>query len=319
VLETAHKLIGNAWGDEGTTRLQHTWTADPNLIRRLTTGQACYISHGSVTFVQVARPRPSPLTLLPAPVAAEPPAALAAFFDQYVLGHDRAALLTAQLPATAADHADRHARLEAHWRAELARIDTAERALIAELETPADRAAQAYRARIRERYAERYAERTHAEAQLAALQTSAPAQDNDLSLLGELPTAAGLLAGAPERINAALIDAFGIQALYNREDHQITIWASLTEDTPRTIAALLTDPRTDNDTGLSDATPRPAAVHSGPGPIVPRILPLARILPASGTDVICGHRGAWARTVSRAGGRARRRGCSAGCENLLGG
>jgi hypothetical protein len=72
VLETAHKLIGAAWGDEGTTRLQHAWTADPDLIRRLTTGQACYISHGTATYIQVARPRPSPLTLLPAPVPAEP-------------------------------------------------------------------------------------------------------------------------------------------------------------------------------------------------------------------------------------------------------
>jgi hypothetical protein len=74
VLETAHKLIGTAWGDEGTTRLQHAWTADPDLIRRLTTGQACYISHGSATFVQVARPKPSPLTLLPAHVPAHVPA-----------------------------------------------------------------------------------------------------------------------------------------------------------------------------------------------------------------------------------------------------
>ena len=72
VLETAHKLIGNSWGDEGTTRIQHAWTADPDLIRRMITGQACYISHGSATFVQVARPRPSPLTLMPAPVPAEP-------------------------------------------------------------------------------------------------------------------------------------------------------------------------------------------------------------------------------------------------------
>jgi hypothetical protein len=74
VLETAHKLIGNTWGDEGTTRLQHAWTADPDLIRRLDTGQACYITHGTATFVQVARPKASPLTLLPAPVPAEPPA-----------------------------------------------------------------------------------------------------------------------------------------------------------------------------------------------------------------------------------------------------
>src|SRR5690242_4220346 len=67
VLETAHKLIGNSWGDEGTTREQRAWTADPDLIRRLTVGQACYIHHGAATFVQVARPKPSPLTLLPVP------------------------------------------------------------------------------------------------------------------------------------------------------------------------------------------------------------------------------------------------------------
>jgi len=54
---------------------------------------------------------------------------------------------------------------------------------------------------------------------------------------------------------------------------QVTIWASLTEDTPRTVAAILTDPRTDDDTGQARApapgtAPRLAAVsHSGPGPI----------------------------------------------------
>ena len=67
VLETAHKLIGSTWGDEGSTRLQHAWTADPDLIRRLATGQACYITHGTATYIQVARPRPSQLTLLPPP------------------------------------------------------------------------------------------------------------------------------------------------------------------------------------------------------------------------------------------------------------
>ncbi len=78
VLETAHKLIGSSWGDEGTTRIQHAWTADPDLIRRMATGQACYISHGSATFVQVARPRPSPLTILPPPRQPDPPAVLPA-------------------------------------------------------------------------------------------------------------------------------------------------------------------------------------------------------------------------------------------------
>ena len=66
MLETAHKLIGNAWGDEGTTREQRAWTADPDLVRRQQTGQACYIQRGAATFIQVARPKPSPLTLLPA-------------------------------------------------------------------------------------------------------------------------------------------------------------------------------------------------------------------------------------------------------------
>jgi len=73
VLETAHHLVGAAWGDEGTTRQQRACTADPDLIRRLETGQACYIHRGTATFVQVARPKPSPLTLLPAPIEAVPP------------------------------------------------------------------------------------------------------------------------------------------------------------------------------------------------------------------------------------------------------
>jgi hypothetical protein len=74
VLETAHKLVGNTWGDEGTTREQRAWVADPDLIRRLEVGQACYIHHGAATFVQVARPAASPLTLLPPPDPEPPPA-----------------------------------------------------------------------------------------------------------------------------------------------------------------------------------------------------------------------------------------------------
>jgi hypothetical protein len=76
VLETAHKLVGNSWGDEGTTREQRAWTADPDLIRRLDTGQACYIRRGGATFLQVARPKPSPLTLLPPPADDPPPVAV---------------------------------------------------------------------------------------------------------------------------------------------------------------------------------------------------------------------------------------------------
>jgi hypothetical protein len=66
VLQTAHEFVGATWGDRGTTREGRAWTADPELIRRLAVGQACYINRGAATFVQVARPAPSPLSLLPA-------------------------------------------------------------------------------------------------------------------------------------------------------------------------------------------------------------------------------------------------------------
>jgi hypothetical protein len=72
VLDTAHKLVGNVWADEGTTRIQRAPVADPDLIRHLEVGQACYIQGGGATFVQVARPKASPLTLLPAPAAGPP-------------------------------------------------------------------------------------------------------------------------------------------------------------------------------------------------------------------------------------------------------
>jgi hypothetical protein len=183
--------------------------------------------------------------------------ALAGFFDQYVFGHDRAALLAAQLPATAAGHAAQQARQIAHLDAQLTRIEAAERGLITELEAPADPAdpaTAAYRARIRARYAELYAERTKTEAERAALQATAP-QGNDPTLLDELPTAASVLAGAPPRIKEALLAAFDIYALYSKDTNQVTIRAVLTEDTPGIIAALLNDPRTDNDTSQHPTPP----------------------------------------------------------------
>jgi hypothetical protein len=72
VLESAHKLIGAGWGDEGTTRIQHAFTVDPDIIRSLDVGLACYIRRKSAVYLQVARPRPSPLSL-PAARAARVP------------------------------------------------------------------------------------------------------------------------------------------------------------------------------------------------------------------------------------------------------
>jgi hypothetical protein len=88
VLESAHKLVGAAWGDEGTTRIQHAWTADPGLIRALAAGQACYIHRGSAVFVQVARPKPSPLSLHAPGHPARPGPPAAAWPDRGAAGAD---------------------------------------------------------------------------------------------------------------------------------------------------------------------------------------------------------------------------------------
>jgi hypothetical protein len=138
--------------------------------------------------------------------------------------------------------------------------------LICELEAPADPAdpaAQAYRARIRARYAELYAERTRTETQLTAQHAAAP-PDTDPALLDTLPTAARVLASAPDKTKEALMAAFDIHALYNKDMNQVTIWATITSDTPRTIAALLADPRTDHDTGHGPTPPPDSAPAQAP-------------------------------------------------------
>jgi hypothetical protein len=79
IVETATKVIGGMWGDEGSSRVQHAWNVDPGIARALDVGQAGFIHGGGCTWVQVARPRPSPLPLPPPPrrpvVVIPPPAA----------------------------------------------------------------------------------------------------------------------------------------------------------------------------------------------------------------------------------------------------
>ncbi len=78
IIETATKVIGGMWGDEGSSRVQHAWTVNPQIARRAETGQAAYIHGGGCTWVQIARPQPSPLPLppprpAPAPAVVIPP------------------------------------------------------------------------------------------------------------------------------------------------------------------------------------------------------------------------------------------------------
>lgn len=77
VVETATKMLAGMWSDEGSSRIQHAWTADPGIARTLATGQAGYIHAGGCTWAHIARPRPSPLSL-PPPQPQRVPAAKAA-------------------------------------------------------------------------------------------------------------------------------------------------------------------------------------------------------------------------------------------------
>lgn len=61
---------------------------------------------------------------------------------------------------------------------------------------------------------------------------------------------------APDRVKEAICPAFDIHALYRHDQHQVTIWATITPATPDTIAALTDDPP-DSDTHPS-APPAPA-------------------------------------------------------------
>ena len=175
-------------------------------------------------------------------------AALTRFFTQRVFGPARAAMLAATLPASTAAAGQRRQKRAEGLRKKLAKIDVSERALVTELETPidpADPAAQALRNRVRARFTELYTERTGIETELATLET-APAEQDDPALLDELPALGDILTDAPAALTERLLAAFDIQAVYNRDKHQVTIHATLTEATPQAVLDLLSDPRADH-------------------------------------------------------------------------
>ena len=110
------------------------------------------------------------------------------------------------------------------------------------------------RTRCYERFAELHAERETTEAKLAASDEDR-ARDDDATLLDALPVLAGRTDLHPEPVQAALYQAFDIQALYNNDKNQVTIFATITTSTPQAVAAILA--LTGND---------PAALTPEPGP-----------------------------------------------------
>jgi hypothetical protein len=57
-----------------------------------------------------------------------------------------------------------------------------------------------------------------------------------------------ILTSAPADLTERLLDAFDVQAVYNRDKDQVTIHATLTDATAQAIKDLLADPRADHNT-----------------------------------------------------------------------
>jgi hypothetical protein len=176
-----------------------------------------------------------------------------------LLSHDMAAMMAAHLPATQADADTRAAQRAEQLQRRIDRAEAFMKGLIAQLGHLGDRqdpAARAQRDRIDAQFTERYNDQAAAKAELETLTGSQPAAD-DPDLIGELPYAPGLLDGAPAELRARIYAAFQVHALYRAQQNQATITATITDQTPGIIAALLTDPRTDHDTAHPERTNPP--------------------------------------------------------------
>jgi hypothetical protein len=172
-------------------------------------------------------------------------AATASFFTDYVFGPDRAAMLKAQLPTDAAQETGRRQAQARRLDKQLAKNETAQHALITELETPADPgdpAAQALRDRIRTRYRELHTEQKTLEAQRDQLDTAAT-EVYDPALLDALPILGDILTGAPAGQAEQLFEAFHLHAVFSKEHRQVTIRVTITDATPDAVTRLLADTR----------------------------------------------------------------------------
>ena len=165
------------------------------------------------------------------------------FFAARIFVPDRAAMLAAHLPATAAEDTARREQETTRLRKRLRKIDAAENAHAREIEYLASLpqnspAITALRSRIIERFGELEAERTQIKDRLAALDRATIHQD-DPGLLDALPLLGDALPELPASIQARLFAAFGLELIYNKQDHQVTIYATITPSTPQALAEII--------------------------------------------------------------------------------
>jgi hypothetical protein len=165
------------------------------------------------------------------------------FFATRIFGPDRAAMLAERLPALAAEGIARREQETARLHKRLRKIDAAENAHAREIENLASLpqnspAITALRSRIIARFTELETERTQIDERLAALDR-ATGQEDEPGLLDALPLLGDALPSLPAAIQARLFAAFGLELIYNKQDHQVTIYATITPSTPQTLAAII--------------------------------------------------------------------------------
>jgi hypothetical protein len=122
--------------------------------------------------------------------------------------------------------------------------------------------------RLGQRFTELHTERETIETQITTLDTT-PARDDHTELLDAIPLLTANLSQLPERIQAALYQAFDIQLLYNKDMHQVTIWATITASTPHAVTAIINDASPDP---AQPAPGSPAMSALTQRPIAPRTL-----------------------------------------------
>jgi hypothetical protein len=152
-------------------------------------------------------------------------------------------MLAEQLPASAADDTARREQETARLHKRLKKIDAAENAHAREIENlaslPQDAPAiTALRSRIIAWFTELETERTGINERLAALDR-ATRQDDEPSLLDALPILGDALPDLPATIQAHLFAAFGLELIYNKDNHQVSIYATITPSTPHTLAGII--------------------------------------------------------------------------------
>jgi hypothetical protein len=90
------------------------------------------------------------------------------------------------------------------------------------------------------RFTELEDERTQINTQLTGL-AKTDTGPGDPTLLDALPMLGDLLADASARLQQQLHEAFDLQALYKKNMHQVTIHVTITNSTPRAVAAIIND------------------------------------------------------------------------------